>query len=352
MDAPTDWTYGGQIDWSSPAKLKLLPVQMPLRCIIEALNERYAAHGSTAAAMIRTFGEVTPLAPLMETYNPLAKISDYAKAVQWCVTRMIKGFGIHDMNNYLKHTAATGGDFTGLDSKAGNFPTWSESDMLAAIGAEKRIAVPSLLAPLSADWFFQQYQLLNLMRWINWSPLLDVKYTSYTRGSYQTASTPAAAWSAAIGEVDAAAWNTAWGGGWIAGNKIFHYISSDGFADINQRYTHVSLENMSGQPAMPTPFNMTADLYVRCSRDTGYDVYGSNLFYQALPGVTLQENKTNRLYSTSLSAGARVELADFLPTPSQPDIPPPNESRIKSFEASFMGIVCKLDVPGGFKFIA
>ena len=194
MDAPTEWTYGGLIDWSSPAKLKLLPVQLPMRCIVEALNERYAAHGSTAAAMMRTFGEVTPLAPLMETYNPLAKISDYAKAVQWCVTRMIKGFGIHDMNNYLKHTAATGGDFTGYEHYY--FPPWNETEMLAAIGAEKRIAVPSLLAPLSADWFFQQYQLLNLMRWINrinWPPLVNIECTEYVKTSTQYGSTPAAA---------------------------------------------------------------------------------------------------------------------------------------------------------------
>jgi len=40
MDAPTEWTYGGLLDWSSADSLKLAPVGMATRCIVEALKER------------------------------------------------------------------------------------------------------------------------------------------------------------------------------------------------------------------------------------------------------------------------------------------------------------------------
>ena len=140
MDAPTDWTYGGQIDWSSPAKLKLLPVQMPLRCIIEALRERCS---------------VIPYLPsiLSTSFNPLATIKEYADAIQSAVTTLIS------YNRFARHTDE--GRWGTIYSPA--IPLWTEADLLTTIGATKRL-VPDKLETLG-EWLYQQYQILNLLRW-------------------------------------------------------------------------------------------------------------------------------------------------------------------------------------------
>ena len=74
MDAPTEWTYGGKIDWSSPEKLKFLPVQLPLRCIIEAIKER---HNATP---LETYGYPLP-AFFSAPYNPLSPLKAYTDAI-------------------------------------------------------------------------------------------------------------------------------------------------------------------------------------------------------------------------------------------------------------------------------
>lgn len=79
--------------------------------------------------------------------------------------------GIDDiLDRYANHTDSSG-DWTGQD----DIPLWTEADMLTAIGDAERIPAPT--DPLiSARWMFQQYKILNLLRWVR-------KVIGYMQGS-------------------------------------------------------------------------------------------------------------------------------------------------------------------------
>lgn len=46
-------------------------------------------------------------------------------------------------------------------------PMWNEADILAEIGDSERIPAPVQLLELSAEWLYQQYEIINLLVWIN-----------------------------------------------------------------------------------------------------------------------------------------------------------------------------------------
>jgi hypothetical protein len=77
------------------------------------------------------------------------------------------------LGNYANHVliAANGGTVDGLTSA----PVWTEAAMLTAIGDAARIPAPSSNSPakargLVAAWAYQQYRMLNLLRWKWWTP--------------------------------------------------------------------------------------------------------------------------------------------------------------------------------------
>jgi len=156
MDAPTEWTYGGKLDWSSADSLKLAPEGMVIRCIVETLKEK-------AAAANYTLPEI-----LSADWNPLNVPYDVATAIQTAVTALVPLFCNHTDN---------AGDWSGLSDASAVAPVWTEAAILAALGTESRL-VPARLG-LSREWVFQQYQILNMLRWIK-KQLYFLK--TYTRG--------------------------------------------------------------------------------------------------------------------------------------------------------------------------
>ena len=141
MDAPTEWTYGGKLDWSSADSLKLVPIGMGCRCIIEALKERAEAANYTLPAI------------LTADYNPFQVLSNIIPAIQSSVTALLALFCNHTDN---------GGDWSGLSYVA---PAWTEADILTTLEIESRLSLAKL-NPISAAWAHQQYQILSLLKWI------------------------------------------------------------------------------------------------------------------------------------------------------------------------------------------
>jgi len=141
MDAPTEWTYGGLLDWSSADSLKLAPVGMACRCIMEAMKERAEA---------ANYG----LPEILTEYNPFQTTYLLAYTIQDYIRRM----AISSL--FLNHVVYP--DFDGQP-----YPTidthWTLDSILSAAGIETRI-IPQRLNQLSAEWAFQQYKILNLLR--------------------------------------------------------------------------------------------------------------------------------------------------------------------------------------------
>lgn len=156
MDAPVDWTYGGQLDFSSADALRLAPEGMAIRCIVETLKEK-------AEAANYTLPEI-----LSSDWGPLN--------VPYAVTTAIQSAATALMPLFCNHTD-NGGDWSGLSDASVVAPAWTEAVILAAIGAESRL-VPARLG-LSREWIFQQYQILNLLRWIKKQLYF---LNTYTRG--------------------------------------------------------------------------------------------------------------------------------------------------------------------------
>lgn len=96
---------------------------------------------------------------------PAVPVANRLPAAAW-----FSGFQSHltaALKNYANHVliAANGGTVDGLTSA----PVWTEAAMLTAIGDASRIAAPSA-GKLVAAWTYQQYRMLNLLRWKWWTP--------------------------------------------------------------------------------------------------------------------------------------------------------------------------------------
>lgn len=138
---PTEWTFGGEIDWSSSDSVRMRDFEYLFKPIFESIKERDAAVGRSVPSLIAA------------DYNPLRPVYDYADAVQSEVTALIPYFV-----NFLL-PAGSPGNYDGET----NIPTFTESTMLTECDIATRI-VPTRMEVFPA-WFRQQYQMLNLMRW-------------------------------------------------------------------------------------------------------------------------------------------------------------------------------------------
>jgi hypothetical protein len=146
MEAPSDWTYGGHLDWSSADTLRLAPMGMAIRCIVEALKERAEAANYALPEILTT------------DWNPLRTPYEVVSAIQESVTTLLT-----TVSRYTKRANFYKNDVDILTYAYNETPaTWTEASALTAIGASARI-VPARLG-LLREWVYQQYQLLNLMR--------------------------------------------------------------------------------------------------------------------------------------------------------------------------------------------
>ena len=128
MDAPTEWTYGGKIDWTSIETLKLAPLGMVLRTINAAIYERCLGIG-------------------IALLNPLDFLS-YNNIYYHCNILRFSGHFINCNKTITDENTR---------------PYWKNSDIEEALG-EELISINRLM-PISADWAFQQYKIINLMKW-------------------------------------------------------------------------------------------------------------------------------------------------------------------------------------------
>lgn len=122
-----------------------------------ALVERYQASNYTDANL----AALLPAAPaqdrLLSPGTGLPTYSWFAN-FQARMTSLLGGYANHQL------IAANGGTVDGLTSA----PVWTEAAMLTAIGDEARIPAP--VGQVAAAWAYQQYKMLNLLRWKWWSP--------------------------------------------------------------------------------------------------------------------------------------------------------------------------------------
>lgn len=189
MDAPTEWTYGGLVDWTSADTLRLMPIELVLRPIVEAVKERYTVAGLT-------------LPSALSAWNPMLPVKTITDAIQSAATALMPKFVNHTDN---------GGDWSGQTE----IPYWTEADVLIEIDSLERLELGHL-SPLSAEWCFQQYQILNLLRWILEKPALTYNhaYKSVSEGAGVGGSSSDAV-AAAQAAFEAKSWTEAGEGTWV-----------------------------------------------------------------------------------------------------------------------------------------
>lgn len=138
----TSWT-SEDMDWSDADSIRLQSVANIFEAIRLAVRERQLAAG------------LTPSGHFVESYDlHLLPAKTFADAVQSAITDLIP--------RYVNH-ADSGGDWDGLPL-ASFAPAWTAAGLLDAIEAETRLA-PDNLSSIGA-WAFQQYQILNMLRWL------------------------------------------------------------------------------------------------------------------------------------------------------------------------------------------
>jgi hypothetical protein len=137
-----------------------------------AWKERASVSGVTIPTMFNSD---------MSKYSSLP--SNWFSSFQSGITTMIPLFV-----NHTDHSGNWNGQTT--------IPNWTEATILTAIGDASRIAVPSSL--VCAKWCYQQYKILNMLRWttdydnrivgneIYWSPTWGVYISSIRRTKHGT----------------------------------------------------------------------------------------------------------------------------------------------------------------------
>lgn len=167
MEAPTEWTYGGQLDWSSPESLKLAPVGMCLRCIVEAIKERIFDSASYSYS-----GLINPTV-FTQTWNPFWPVSFVVMAIDQMIYEFRVGavFSSGDLAyRYLDHRDYLSGDFTGLEYPSSiSSVAWNDAGLLDYCDIDSFIyynrSTP-YLQPVDPEWLYQAYKILNAFKYI------------------------------------------------------------------------------------------------------------------------------------------------------------------------------------------
>lgn len=146
MNLPTEWTYGGQLDWSSKDKLKLAPAELALRCIRCALNERLG--------LAYDYYTLPPLDTICDVMESIASDMEDALYYEWDGETLI---GWADYR--------TRSSWAGATDIANIAPHFTEETLLETIGDEELLPAPDKLSALTPDWIYQQYKILNAMRY-------------------------------------------------------------------------------------------------------------------------------------------------------------------------------------------
>lgn len=187
-------------DWSSVDKRRLTSLYENLFPLIDAVNqkcgtsftERWTGWGDTDAR-----NAVDPIALPARLQTILSGGSNYSYNICWLIHDRIDKL----MPFFANHTDS-GGDW----SNATAIPAWDEATMLAAIGDSIRIPYPQTLYEVTAEWVYQQYKILNKLRWTR-KRIQPVGYPDPNNVTFGERKGFNADWDAAITEMNADTWH-------------------------------------------------------------------------------------------------------------------------------------------------
>jgi hypothetical protein len=199
----TDWEHytdeegAKTLNWSSADAIRGYPLRPHAEAVRQAIVERYKAANFTVPATLDI--EVPPAGPTLAAW---------AAAVQSAVTYLIGAYC-----PYLS-------DYNG----AADIPNYTEAAILAAIGADSRLGQTGFP---SADWIFQQYQILPLLFFRKF----NLEATASIRDRQQR-QRPGSTWPDAIAAFNAQAW-----GSGSAAPRHYGYFSSPFYGIFRNKYT-------------------------------------------------------------------------------------------------------------------
>ncbi|NCA67975.1 MAG: hypothetical protein EOM87_07930 [Clostridia bacterium] len=157
MDKPTEWTYGGKLDWSSADSLRLAPVKPVIDCLVQAIRERWLACYLRTKAVtwdwtVEEWGKVKEYKELTLPYQAFSGIySDIINLITYSL-------------NYTEDPYIEGLDVPVF---------WEQEDLLEYLNISN-FSKPNRLNSYSADWVFKCYKILNALKIFT-----TVYYTSY-----------------------------------------------------------------------------------------------------------------------------------------------------------------------------
>ncbi len=147
MDKPTEWTYGGLLDWSSADTLKLAPWRPAFECIIQAIRERWLACFLRTKA--RTWDWTTDEWGIVKECPPLSLPFTFAQSIELDIDDLIQWSLNNTQTQYIDGLATP--------------VFWTKAELLEYLEIESFIHVTKL-APVSAAWVYQCYRLLNALQ--------------------------------------------------------------------------------------------------------------------------------------------------------------------------------------------
>jgi hypothetical protein len=239
-------------------------------------------------------------------------------AFQSAVTSLIPKYANHQ---------TSGGNYTGLTA----IPVWSESNMLTAISAASRISAPGA-SKLTAAWAYQQFQMLNKLRWTN-----DAKTISAIEiGSKWI--TGVTGWASAVAAFNAASF--AWSGGTpVAG----HYNSANSATTFSIR----RLDHKASVKSLTLP--AIGDAYLLTSASGTFE----NNDFSSTAGTIGRVKTGVSLSPSSWTEMQLIALNDNSTT--EPSYPTPKYGYLCAaygqYGTPFGAWVMKYDIAGGFDYI-
>lgn len=205
----TSWTAcddpaNPTLDWSSPAALDGRLAWRYAEALRQALHERFEfVHDYQIPVISKLYAPLTDGRRITDAW--IAEFDAYMTALfdEW----------------FVNHTAG-GGAWHGVADPALFAPPWTKADLLALCTEATRISTRRL----SSAWAFQQYELLQLLRWTradgywnsggtgyfpgfgglmyDWGPIMSDAVNDEERHS-----STQVLWAAAVAEFNAYAWN-------------------------------------------------------------------------------------------------------------------------------------------------
>lgn len=147
MPIPTEWTYGGQLDWTSPESIRFNIIKPYIDCIVQAIRERWLAcflrtKARTWDIYAEEWGTIKDYSILNSTYQAAIDIrNDIEDLIEWSLD--------YTQSPYMD----------GLSVPI----FWTENSIKQYLEFDSLIKIDKLY-PLSAEWAYQCYKILNALK--------------------------------------------------------------------------------------------------------------------------------------------------------------------------------------------